>query len=111
MSRPAIIASGYQNATEWRISVAAPACALHLGQACATHSRPHSFDAGARRRVGQRGNDLHGHYEGRHATPHRRQYEVFCSNDVLTLAATVVQRRLAPGFRGCGGEVHRGRTC
>jgi hypothetical protein len=27
MSRPAIIASGYQNATEWRISVAAPACA------------------------------------------------------------------------------------
>jgi hypothetical protein len=26
-------------------------------------------------------------------------------------AAMVVQRRLAPGFRGRGGEVHRGRTC
>src|SRR5262245_36467589 len=42
---------------------------------------------------------------------HRRQYEVSYSNDVLTLAAMVVQRRLAPGFRGRGGEVHRGRTC
>ena len=44
--------------------------------------------------------------------PHRRQYEISYSNVGFDgRAAMVVQRRLAPGFRGRGGEVHRGRTC